>query len=326
MNINRSAAWALLGVVIGFGLPVLACIGLTFVLSLVLVVLGSQAAPPARYQVHVSGPLTGPAVVLIDITGPIVSGETSPFDTTPLAASGDLIPLIREAAEDPEVKALVLRVDSPGGSVVPSDEVYHALKETDKPIVVLMGDVAASGGYYISMAASYVVANPNTLTGSIGVISLFPDAHVLLEKVGVQFNVIKSGQVKDIGSPWRPMNEQEKRLWQEIVNETYDGFVAIVVEGRNLPEEKVRALADGRIFTGRQALDLGLVDALGYEEDAIARAAALGGIRGEPRVFRYEKPRTLMTLLGERMPSLGLLPPDLLRRILAPTLEFRWVP
>lgn len=327
---NRSALWALLGVIVGFGLPIVTCVGLVLVAGVGMAMLVSQAEPADGTTVHVSGPLSGPAVVLIDVSGPIVSGHAPPFTTAPIAASGDLIPLIQRAAEDPDVKALVLRINSPGGGVVASDEIYHALRELDKPIVVSMGDVVASGAYYISMAASHIVANPNTLTGSIGVISQFPNAKELMEKLGIEMTVIKSGKVKDLGSPFRPMTEEEQAIWQAIVEETYDRFVAIVVEGRDLPEDQVRELADGRVYTGQQALELGLVDALGYEEDAIAEAARLGGIPGEPRVIRYRRQPSFFRWLGGQGWAQGLsipgLPPDWFQRLLMPTLEYRWAP
>ncbi len=279
---------------------------------------------------HISGPRSGPAIAIIDVSGPIVSGQPAPFDTSVLAASGVIVPLVRQAASNPEVKVLLLRVDSPGGGVVASDEIYHALKKVNKPIVVLMGDTAASGGYYISMAAQHIIANPNTLTGSIGVIAEFPEASELFEKIGVQFQVIKSGAVKDIGGPWRPLSNDEKVLLQKIIDETYGNFVAIVAQGRNLPETQVRALADGRIFTGKQALELKLIDAVGYEEDALVQAAMLGGISGEPRVIRYRRATSLASLLNDEtwihfFAARAWSPRDW-RELLAPTLEYRWKP
>jgi protease-4 len=322
---NRSALWALAGVAVGFGLPTLACAGMLAVFSISTTSLGTASPVAGSASEHVSGPFSGPAVAILDVSGTIVSGESGPFATTAVAASGDLLPLIHQAAQDDDVRAILVRVNSPGGSVVPSDEIYHALRESGKPIVVLMGDMAASGGYYISMAADYIVANPNTLTGSIGVISEFPDAHGLLEKLGVQFTVIKSGAAKDIGSPYRPMTESEQVLWQVIVDETYEGFLTIVAEGRGLPLEDVRAIADGRVFTGSQALDLKLVDVLGYEQDALARAAELGKIEGTPRVIRLRARESVWSLLSSRMSGLTL-PDELIREMLGPSLEYRWVP
>ena len=321
----RSGLWALAGVVVGFALPVLACAGMAAFFSLSTASLAAQSPVSSSSFEHISGPFSGPAVAILDVSGTIVSGESGPFDTSVVAASGELLPLIHQAAADADVRAILLRVNSPGGSVVASDEIYHALKESGKPVVVLMGDLAASGAYYISMAAGYIVANPHTLTGSIGVISEFPDAHGLLEKLGVQFTVIKSGAAKDIGSPYRQMTEDEQALWQAIVNETYEGFLKIVAEGRGLPVEEVRALADGRVFTGSQALELKLVDALGYEQEALAKAADLGKIEGEPRVIRLHTRQSVWALLSSRMSGV-ILPADLIRQALGPSLEYRWMP
>jgi protease-4 len=269
--------------------------------------------------------MSGPAVAVIDINGEIVSGSSVPLSTSSLASSTDIIPLIQRAASSSDVKAILLRINSPGGSVVPSDEIYHALKGAGKPIVVLMGELTASGGYYISMAAEYLIANPNTLTGSIGVISSFPEASELLKNLGVTISVIKSGEVKDLGSMYRPMTEEEKALWQKVIDETYESFVQIVAEGRNMPLEKVRDLADGSIYTGRQALALGLIDALGYEADAIAKAAALGGISGRPRVILLSPPAIslLSAFLSGRF-SQSILPENFFDDLLAPKLEYRW--
>ena len=263
MNTNRSALWALLGVLVGFSLPIVACIGITLFLSIGLAGLGNPTAPSPISAVHTSGPLDGPAVAIIEITGPIVSGRVSPLASTDTAAAADIIDQIEQAALDSDVRAIILYVNSPGGGVVPSDEIYTALQQLRIPIVVQMGDVAASGAYYLSMAADHLIANPNTLTGSIGVISTFPDAHELLEKVGVEMNVITAGEVKDFGSPYREMSPDEQAYWEELINEVYQDFIEIVAKGRGFDEETARSLADGRVYSGRRALELGLIDAVG---------------------------------------------------------------
>jgi protease IV len=325
---NRTALWTLLGVLIGFSLPILTCMGFFFLLIVGLGAAGggeASAAVPA-VPIHVSGPLTGPAIAIIEVSGPIVSGRAPTFSEAAIAASEDVADSIRWSVQDPDVKVILLVVNSPGGSVVASDVIYNELKNVQKPIVVLFGETAASGGYYISMAGDYIIANPNTLTGSIGVISTFPNAEELLEKVGVEMNVVISGEAKDFGSLYRDMTPGELAYWQALIDETYASFVQIVAEGRNLSEEDVRALADGRVYTGRKALELGLVDALGYEQDAINKAAALGLISGEPRVIRYSTQIGFLSLLG------GVAnPPDtgafaLLERLLTPKMEFMWVP
>jgi len=327
---DPSPWWALGGVAFGFLLPLIgtACIGAMCMVSLAAMSGWGGAAgasAPVAGTEQLSGPLSGPAVAVIDIDGEIVSGPSSSLGVSSYASSDDIIPLIRQAADDADVRAILLRVNSPGGSVVASDEIYHELKRCGKPIVVLMGEMAASGGYYLSMAAEHIVANPNTLTGSIGVISEFPEASQLMEKLGVTVSVIKSGEVKDMGSLYRPMTEEEKRDWLKKINEIYESFVQIVAEGRNLPAEQVRELADGSVYTGREALELGLVDSLGYEEDAVAKAAELGGISGTPRVILLSPPTASLwsALLSGRFNS-SLLGEDFLDDLLAPKLEFRW--
>jgi protease-4 len=327
MQTNRSPLWALGGAAFGFLLPFVgfACIAAVCLLSMFAMTGMTASSAPSGNEQHLSGPASGPAVAVIRIEGEIVSGSSASLSASTLVSADEIIPLVEQAASDSDIKAILLRINSPGGSVVPSDEIYHALKQAGKPIVVMMGEMAASGGYYISMAGQYLVANPNTLTGSIGVISSFPEASELLQKLGVTISVIKSGSVKDIGSLYRPMTEEERELWQKLVNETYESFVQIVAEGRNMPVEKVHKLADGSIYTGRQALALGLIDALGYEEDAVAKAAELGGISGRPRVILLSPPSVslLSALLSGRF-NQSLLPENFFDDLLAPKLEYRW--
>lgn len=323
----RSALWTLLGVLIGFSLPVATCMGFFF---LFIVGLGAAGGPAGAGQpavpVHVSGPLTGPAVAIVEISGAIVSGRAPLFSDLPLAAAEDVKDVIRWSAQDPDVEAILLVVNSPGGSVVASDVIYNELQNVQKPIVVLFGETAASGAYYVSMAGDYLIANPNSLVGSIGVISTFPNAEELLEKVGIEMNVLVSGEAKDFGSLYRDLTPEEREYWQGVLDEIHDNFVQLVVEGRGMGEEDVRALADGRVYTGRAALELGLVDALGYTQDAINMAATLGLIPGEPRVIRYTSGPGLFTLLGG---AVNVTPPGAfttLERLLTPKLEFLWVP
>jgi protease-4 len=306
---GRSAMWAIIGVLVGAFLPIFLCVCL---IATTVVGLGASlgsAAPspeivagagPIRAR-HLSGPLTGPAVAVISVNGPIVSGEVSDFDlvgTTVVAASAEIARLIKAAAENSDVKAILLKVDSPGGSVIGSDEIYQALKKAGKPVVVQMGAIAASGGYYVSMAADHIVAHPDTLTGSIGVISEFTNIEGLYEKLGLKSTIIKSGEFKDFGNPTSPFTEEDRALWQAVIDEVYEHFVMLVANGRKMTVEEVKKLADGRIYTGRQALKLKLVDQLGYFEDAVDKAAALGGISGEPRVIEYRRETPFAQLFG----------------------------
>jgi protease-4 len=192
-----------------------------------------------------------------------------------------------------KVKAIVLRIDSPGGGVGPAQEIYSEVKKAqkEKKVLVSMGSVAASGGYYIACAADTIMANPGTITGSIGVIMESLNVEELLHKIGLRSMVVKSGKHKDLGSPLRPMTDEEKKLLQGVLDSVHDQFIRAVAEGRKLPVEKVRELADGRIFSGEQAKNLGLVDELGNLEEAIALAAKMAGIQGEPEVIYAEKKR-----------------------------------
>ncbi len=194
---------------------------------------------------------------------------------------------------NPSVKAIVVRVNSPGGSVAPAQEIYQEIanicQEGKKKVVVSMAGIAASGGYYISCAADRIVANPGTITGSIGVIMEFANISELLKKIGLQTVTIKKGKHKDIGSPTREMSPQEKELLDELLTDVYQQFVAAIAESRELPLEEVRAIADGRILSGKQAKELGLVDELGNINYALELAADLSGIKERPLVVLEEE-------------------------------------
>jgi len=209
-----------------------------------------------------------------------------------LVTADEVVDELRDFADDSSIKAIVVRIDSPGGGVVASQEIYNAVnnaKKEGKKVVVSMGTVAASGGYYVAAAADRIVANPGTLTGSIGVKMEFASIEKLLEKIGVKGMVVKSGEYKDVGSPFRDMTVQEKKLLQDVIDDVHSQFITAVAQGRNMQEADVRAIADGRIFTGRQALDLKLVDQLGDLEDSIMIAGELVGIKGKPRVIEPRK-------------------------------------
>ena len=223
-----------------------------------------------------------------------------------LLSSEHIVEELNDYAEDSSIKAIVIRVDSPGGGVVPSQEIYNAVKharQEGKKVVVSMGSVAASGGYYVAAAADLIVANPGTMTGSIGVKMEFANIEKLLEKIGVEGMVVKSGEYKDVGSPFREMTEKERSLLQGVIDDVQTQFVMAVVEGRNLPEAEVRAIADGRIFTGQQALALKLVDQMGDLEHSIRAAANLAGIKGKPFVVKKDKKMPFFDYLKEETAS-----------------------
>jgi protease-4 len=214
----------------------------------------------------------------------------------PITDAKQVVDDLNTFERDESIKAVVLRVDSPGGGVGPTQEIHAAVKKLkSKPVVVSMGSVAASGGYYIAAPAAHVFANPGTITGSIGVIMEFPDFADLLEKIGLHRRVIKSGKYKDIGSPVREMTPEEQDLLQDLIDDVYLQFVEDVASGRNLDIETVKELADGRIFSGRQAMELGLVDELGGLQAAIEYSARRAGISGEPKVV-YPKPESVSIL------------------------------
>jgi protease-4 len=221
------------------------------------------------------------SVAVIDIEGPI-------FDIS------EPLKQLKSYMNNSSVKALLIRVNSPGGSVAPSQEMFEELKrarEKGKKVVVSMGSVAASGGYYIACAADEIYANPGTITGSIGVIAEFPNFEGLMDKVGIRFETLKTGKFKDTGSAFRPMTGEEQELLQEMLMDVYEQFVEAVAESRKMPIEEVKKYADGRIFSGRQALEYGFIDALGTQSDALRRAADLAGIKGKPRVLKKIKRR-----------------------------------
>jgi protease IV len=202
--------------------------------------------------------------------------------------------------KDNSIKAVVIRIDSPGGGVAPAQEIYDAVLavKKKKKVVASMGSVAASGGYLIACAADRIVANPGTVTGSISAIMHFANAEELLKKIGLKSSVVKSGRFKDIGTPTRSMTEDEKALIQSLVNDTYDQFLDIVAKGRRMSKEDLRRIADGRLFTGRQAQKLGLVDELGDLSFAIRLAGTLSGIKGEPdAIYPGKKKSTLWEMI-----------------------------
>jgi protease-4 len=205
----------------------------------------------------------------------------------------EVIPTIRRFAKSEQVRAVVLRVESPGGGVTPSQEIYRELTrlKEKKPVIASLGGVAASGGYYIASACNAIVANPGTITGSIGVLMETVNVQGLLDKLGVRGGVIKAGTYKDLGSPLREMTAEERQILKTMLEDVHQQFISAVATGRNMEEAAVRTLADGRVYSGEQAQRLGLVDHLGNLQDAITLAAEKAGITGEPRVIRVQTQR-----------------------------------
>jgi protease-4 len=198
-----------------------------------------------------------------------------------------------EFKKDKGIKAIILRVNSPGGGVAPSQEIYREVRKAaaTKPVIASLGSVAASGGYYVASGANKIVANPGTLTGSIGVIMEFAQLEELFQKIGVGLEILKSGEFKDIGSPYRKLTQRDKDLLNALILEIQNQFVEAVAQGRNLPVEKVREIADGRILSGSQSKELGLVDQLGDFQDALDLAKEMSDIKGEVTLVYPKKPR-----------------------------------
>ncbi|MBE9536216.1 MAG: signal peptide peptidase SppA [Proteobacteria bacterium] len=231
----------------------------------------------------------GRNVAVIEVNGVIVSSK-------------EIVNNIVAAKRNDNIKGVVVRINSPGGGVAPSQEIYGELKKLGKkkPVVASMSSVAASGGYYVAAAAKKIVANPGTLTGSIGVIMEFSNIEGLLEKVGLKSFVVKSGKYKDVGSPNRPMTDKEKEYIQQLVDSVHLQFVTAVADGRSIDVASVKKIADGRILTGEQALELGLVDKLGSLNDSISLVAEMAGIDGKPKPFVMEKEKGVLDyLLGK---------------------------
>jgi protease IV len=234
----------------------------------------------------------GNKVALVRIEGPIMDSKTA-------------VDEIGGYTKNTSVKAIVLRIDSPGGAVAPSQEIYAEVKKAAaiKTVVVSMGSIAASGGYYIAAPASRILANPGTLTGSIGVIMEIPNIEGLMNKIGVRTEVIKSGKNKDIASAFRSMGKEERELLQGVMDNVHEQFMKAVAEGRKIEMDELRKIADGRIFTGEQAKTYGLVDELGTLDDAVKTAAALAGIREEPEVLEKKDRLSVIELLRNKFPN-----------------------
>jgi protease-4 len=285
----------------------------------------AAAACAPRFNIDLLGTPTLSEVVLVPSSAPEkiavvdVEGTIAALVDPGFSREGDILSKVYgrldRAAADPLVKAVILRLDTPGGEVTASDILYHEIlkfkERTAKPVVGLMMSVTASGGYYIAQACDAVLAHPSTITGSIGVISIFPSVERLFDKVGVQMTIVKSGGMKDAGSPFRSMTDEERKSFQVIIDEYYEQFLEIVAVGRRgaVSQEALRPLADGRIFTAKQALEAKLIDGIGYFDTALEKARSLAGIRAA-KVVAYSffpKSKTNLYAAGASpLPSLEL--------------------
>jgi protease IV len=254
-------------------LGVLALLAIGFTVVIIALVSGSSD----KTETVTIG--SGDKVAVVDLKGVI-------------ASSDEVVRQMKKYKNNSSVRAIVLHIDSPGGGVVASQEMYEevrAVRDGGKPVIVSMGSLAASGGYYVAVGGSYLVANRGTLTGSVGVISEFLQLKDALDKLGIGVKTIKAGKLKDAGSPMRAMNDDDQKYFQALMDDVHRQFIDVVARERKMDVEKVRELADGRVFTGEQALQLGLVDTLGTFEDAVRIAAVKVGIKGEPAIVKERK-------------------------------------
>jgi protease-4 len=259
------------------GLGVIAAL-LIFFLS-VLFFIGRYVGRPGRFAF-------GDKIAIVEIKGVITQ-------------SSGIIEEINQYQEDEGVKAIILRIDSPGGGVGPAQEIHREILKvrSKKKVITSMGSVAASGGYYIACASDLIIANPGTITGSIGVIMEFTNIEELFKKIGIKGVVLKSGEHKDIGSPFREMTPEDKKIIQEVIDNVHQQFVQAVAKGRKMDQAKVMQIADGRILTGEQAKQIGLVDQIGNLQDAIEIVAKMVGIEGKPHILYPKRRFSLWELL-----------------------------
>lgn len=330
---KRKTAWLIILVIIGAGIAVRFWKGKGAGMKIVSKVLGKPEiisgveSKEYKYRFVSGDSNVGDKIVIVTIEGEITNSKTGSYYRRGMV--DELINQLNQAEKDDSVKAIILSINSPGGPVIDADILYSKIREIGKkkPVVALLDKLAASGGYYVASAAQKIVAHPLTLTGNIGVIMDFVNLEGLLEKkLGVEMNVIKSGRYKDIGSPFRSMDSNEKKMLQELVNGAHRRFVESVSAGRKIPLDKLAPLADGRIFSGEQAKSLGLVDELGTQGKAVEVAKKLCGIEKAKVVEYYSRPRFLDLLFSKvsdysKLKEVQLIPEPVLKYIWQPLLE-----
>ncbi|MCX7877489.1 MAG: signal peptide peptidase SppA [Ignavibacteria bacterium] len=257
---------------------------------------------------------SGDKIAIVEINDVIISSEKT-------------VSQIKKFREDKSVKAIILRIDSPGGGVAASQEIYEEVRKTresGKIITTSMGSIAASGGYYIAVGSNLIIANPGTLTGSIGVIAQFISIKDLAEKLGISQTVIKSGNLKDAGNPFRNMNDSDKAYFQEVVDNTFSQFVEVVMKERKMEKDELMKYANGRVFTGLQAYEYKLIDSLGTFEDAVRITSQMAGIEGEPKLIREKKKISIFEeIIGSRIEDITHLKEKLFQE---PILQYKFIP
>lgn len=272
---------------------------LTIIMSLVLAagcslpkvtLFGDKAEPLKEYILQGKGE---GKVLVLSVDGTISTQPDKKLLRSRPSMVQQIVAYLKHAEQDPEIKALLLKVNTPGGTVTASDILYHEInaykQRTGVKVIVAMMNVAASGGYYISLPADYIMAHPTTITGSIGVIFLRPGVSGLMEKVGVSVAVNKSGTLKDMGSPYRAPTEEEVALFQELTDDMATRFINLVMKHRNLTPEQRKEITTARVFMAEQAKTLGLVDQIGYLDDAVTKAKELAGLDADARVIAYRR-------------------------------------
>lgn len=247
----------------------------------------------------------GDKVAVIPLHGTILLSQGTGMLAEQSATPQNFKDRLKRAGRDSSIKAVVVDINSPGGSVVASDEIAMAIEEFEKPTVAWVGEMGASGAYYVASSCDYIVADRASIVGSIGVISIFPEYSRLLEKVGVNMTVIKGGEFKDFSTGFRPMTDEEKAMMEDVVEDIYDQFLTVVADNRNLSKSYVKSVADGKVYTGKRAKELDLVDEVGGRERAIDIAAHMGGIEKEPKVVVYKKTGFFEEFVGTVFANIG---------------------
>lgn len=301
---RRRRRWIIGGIVAaGFLVLAAGAVGLVLLISLGGPGGGVSASTTTYEEEYVSGEGSD-KIVVVPVEGVISSADGSLLGPEQTTTPQGMQDALRQAKEDSNVAAVVLEVNSPGGGVTESEQIHGDIldfkESTDKPVIVSMDATAASGGYYIATAADEIVANSSTITGSLGVIFQLTNVTEAADKIGVKQVIVKSGEFKDIGSPFRDVEPQERDILESLVNESYDEFVEVIVEGRDLSESRVREIADGRIYSGNQAQELGLVDELGDLEKATEITLDRTNLE-EATVVRYVQAESFTDLLGARL-------------------------
>ncbi len=268
---------------------IMAMLGLSAILAVFEISMTIQASRPGVYRL--SSPVIGDGIGVVRINGPITMTGTADGFMTLGASAETILRRLDELSKDSRIKAVIVRINSPGGTVAATQEIFQklmAMRRKNIKIIASLGDIAASGGYYIAAACEYIIANPGTVTGSIGVIAVSPNLQGLFEKLGIKMNVIKSGAYKDILASYRNLTEEERALIQAMIDSSYNQFLRDVSLGRNIPIDEIRPLADGRVMSGTQAVEAKLVSETGGFEAALEKARKLAGLSDDCPVFDEE--------------------------------------